>query len=80
MTKPIRLVVSNANPLAMVERLPGWWRGKAKTRLWFAESATSDKEADEHLRAASEYESRLLEIVESEPDLARRVRAAGEIA
>jgi len=64
-TKPF-LVSRGRNPLAALERLPGWWLGKAETRRTFAREAQAlhlDKLADEHLRAATEYERRVKEIV-----------------
>ena len=56
-----RILVTKRDPLAALERLPGWWIGKAETRRSFAQDALEarlDKLADEHLRAASEYERR----------------------
>jgi hypothetical protein len=65
MAKPMP-VPSSRNPLAALERLPGWWLGKAETRRLLARDALErrlDKVADEHLRAASEYEKRALDLV-----------------
>jgi hypothetical protein len=65
MAKPV-LVTPPRNPLAALERLPGWWLGKAETRRMLARDAIEhrlDKVADEHLRAASEYERRAISLV-----------------
>jgi len=59
-------LVRTQSPLAALERLPGWWQGKAKTRLLLAREALDlglDKLADEHLRAASEYERKVKALV-----------------
>jgi hypothetical protein len=56
MTPTRKLMLVSGNPLALLERLPGWWRGKAETRMCLDRGL--DKEADEHLRIASEYERR----------------------
>jgi hypothetical protein len=61
MTPTRKLMLVSGNPLALLERLPGWWRGKAETRMEMARMCLDrglDKEADEHLRIASEYERR----------------------
>lgn len=58
---PLRGHAPHASSLASLERLPGWWLGAAETRRAFARDALNqrlDKIADEHLRAASEYERR----------------------
>jgi hypothetical protein len=55
-------LIRTRNPLEALERNPGWWRGKADTRLYFAREALLrglDKMADEHLRVASEYERKI---------------------
>jgi hypothetical protein len=55
-------LIRNHSPLAALEQLPGWWRGKANTRLALAREALElglDKQADEHLRIASEYERKI---------------------
>jgi hypothetical protein len=55
-------LIRDKNPLAALEALPGWWRGKADARLQMAREALAaglDKLADEHLRIASEYERRI---------------------
>lgn len=67
MAKPMLVTTQPPrNPLAALERLPGWWLGKAETRRSLARDALDrrlDKLADEHLRAATEYERRALALV-----------------
>lgn len=68
MLKPVSVspVSSSRNPIPALERLPGWWLGKAETRRALAREALEhrlDKLADEHLRAASEYEKRARSLV-----------------
>jgi hypothetical protein len=61
-------LIRNHSPLAALEQLPGWWRGKADTRLALAREALAlgqDKLADEHLRIASEYERRIKTYVQN---------------
>ena len=61
-------LIRNHSPLAALEQLPGWWRGKADTRLELARDALArglDKIADEHLRIASEYERRIKTYVQN---------------
>jgi hypothetical protein len=61
-------LIRNHSPLAALEQLPGWWRGKADIRLVLAREALArglDKIADEHLRIASEYERRIKTYVQS---------------
>jgi ATP phosphoribosyltransferase len=61
-------LIRNHSPLAALEQLPGWWRGKADTRLALARDALArgeDKVADEHLRIASEYERRIKTYVQN---------------
>jgi hypothetical protein len=55
-------LIRTQSPLAALEALPGWWRGRAETRLMLAREALErglDKQADEHLRIASEYERKI---------------------
>jgi len=55
-------LIRTQSPLAALEALPGWWKGKAATRLALAREALEhglDKLADEHLRVASEYERKI---------------------
>jgi hypothetical protein len=59
-------LIRDRNPLALLERLPGWWTGKIITRQALIEQAASDKESDEHHRLIAEYQ--------------RRAMAAGRIA
>jgi hypothetical protein len=66
MTPSRKLMLVSGNPLALLERLPGWWTGKIITRQALIDQATSDKEADEHHRMIAEYQ--------------RRAMAAGRIA
>lgn len=66
MPKPVLVTTTRSNPLAALERLPGWWLGKAETRRSLAREALDrhlEKLADEHLRAASEYERRARALV-----------------
>lgn len=68
MSRAVVTLAHKRNPLAALERLPGWWLGKAETRRKFADEARQigrDREADEHDRIAREYEA--------------RIKAAGEI-
>jgi ATP phosphoribosyltransferase len=61
-------LIRNHSPLAALEQLPGWWRGRADTRLALARDALArgeDKLADEHLRIASEYERRIKTYVQN---------------
>jgi hypothetical protein len=61
-------LIRNHSPLAALEQLPGWWRGRADTRLALARDALArgeDKIADEHLRIASEYERRIKTYVQN---------------
>lgn len=61
-------LIRNHSPLAALEQLPGWWRGRADTRLALAREALArgqDKLADEHLRIASEYERRIKTYVQN---------------
>jgi hypothetical protein len=60
-------LIRNHSPLAALEQLPGWWRGRADTRLALAREALQrgqDKVADEHLRIASEYERKIKNYVQ----------------
>ena len=35
MPKPVLVTTTRRNPLAALERLPGWWRGRARrTTVW----------------------------------------------
>lgn len=67
MAKPMLVTTQpTRNPLAALERLPGWWLGKAETRRSLARDALDhrlDKLADEHLRAATEYERKALALI-----------------
>lgn len=68
MATRLALIRTANNPIERLELLPGWWKGRAATRLAFAREALEngqDKIADEHLRAASEYERRLTEHVQA---------------
>lgn len=61
-------LIRNHSPLAALEQLPGWWRGRADTRLALARDALArglDKIADEHLRIASEYERKIKTYVQN---------------
>jgi hypothetical protein len=52
-------LIRDRNPLAALERLPGWWKGKAAVRKEEAEIANAagfEKHADEQLRIVREYE------------------------
>jgi len=54
------------NPLPALERLPGWWLGKAELRRMLARDAREQRLheiAEEHLRAATEYERRAISLV-----------------
>jgi hypothetical protein len=44
------------NVLDRLERLSGWWLGKAEARRQLAVQSASDREADEHHRKIAEYE------------------------
>jgi hypothetical protein len=60
------------DPTPRLEALPGWWRGKADTRLAFAREALDqkqDKLADLHLQKASEYEKRIVQGVVQSADI-----------
>jgi hypothetical protein len=60
------LTPRSRNPLAALERLPGWWRGKAETHRMLARDAMDrrlDALAEKHLRTATEYERRAIELV-----------------
>lgn len=47
------------NPIAALERLPGWWRGAAAIRVEeAAQHAQHSDEARRHLARAAEYERR----------------------
>jgi hypothetical protein len=68
MTAPIPFVTRIRNPLPRLERLPGWWLGKAETRRMLAQDARErrlDAQADEHLRTAIAYERRATSLVAS---------------
>jgi hypothetical protein len=59
-------VTESRNPLPALERLPGWWLGKAITRRMLARDAQErrlSEVAEEHLRAATEYERRAVALV-----------------
>jgi hypothetical protein len=61
-----RLVVKAENPLAALESLPGWHRGRADIRLQCAREAYArgaDREGDEHARIAQEAETKIKEDV-----------------
>lgn len=50
-------LIRDRNPLAALEALPGWWRGRASLRLELAREAYArgaDREGDEHSRVAAE--------------------------
>ncbi len=66
MPKPVQLVTRPRSPLAALERLPGWWRGKAETHRMLARDARDrrlDALAEKHLRVATEYERRATQLV-----------------
>jgi hypothetical protein len=66
MPKPAPLIAKSRSPLARLERLPGWWLGKADTRRMLARDARErrlDEVADEHLRVAIECERRATSLV-----------------
>jgi hypothetical protein len=59
MPAPIPASTRTRNPLPRLERLPGWWLGKAEARRMLARDAREqrlDAQADEHLRTAIAYE------------------------
>lgn len=59
------LKVASTKPMCCLSRLPEWWMGAAKMRLEFAREALNanlDKEADEHMRIAAEYERKAAEL------------------
>jgi hypothetical protein len=60
------VVTEARNPLPALERLPGWWLGKAITRRMLARDAQEQRlseVAEQHLRAATEYERRAIALV-----------------
>jgi hypothetical protein len=66
MPAPIPILTRTRNPLQRLERLPGWWLGKAETRRMLARDARErrqDAQADEHLRVAIAYERRATALV-----------------
>lgn len=66
MPNPVPLTIKSRSPLARLERLPGWWLGKAETRRMLARDARDrrlDDVADEHLRVAIEYERHATSLV-----------------
>jgi len=66
MPAPIPFLTRTRNPLARLERLPGWWLGKAETRRMLARDARErrqDAQAEEHMRAAIAYERRATSLV-----------------
>jgi hypothetical protein len=66
MPAPISFSTRTRNPLPRLERLPGWWLGKAEARRMLARDAREqrlDAQADEHLRAAIAYEQRAIALV-----------------
>lgn len=68
MATRLALIRTAHNPLEQLEQLPGWWKGRAATRLAFAREALEkgmDKVADEHFRAASEYERRVRDHIQA---------------
>jgi hypothetical protein len=61
----VPLVTRARNPLAALERLPGWWLGKATTHRMLARDARDrrlDAVAEKHLRVAGEYERRATQL------------------
>lgn len=68
MPAPTPLLSRTRNPLHRLERLPGWWLGKAETRRMLARDAREqrqDAQADEHMRVAIAYERRATALVVS---------------
>jgi hypothetical protein len=66
MPNPALLATRSRNPLAALERLPGWWLGKAVTHRMLARDARDrrlDAVAEKHLRVATEYERRATQLV-----------------
>lgn len=66
MQRRMQSVSTAPNPLAILERLPGWWLGKAEMRRMLARDARDqrlDTIADEHLRIAAEYERHATSLV-----------------
>ena len=66
MLKPAPLTRRSRNPLPRLERLPGWWLGKAETHRMLARDAMDrrlDAVAEKHLRTATEYEWRATQLV-----------------
>jgi hypothetical protein len=64
--KPAKLSTRSRNPIAALERLPGWWLGKAETHRMLARDAMDrrlDTVAERHLRVATEYERRATQLV-----------------
>jgi hypothetical protein len=62
---PVPPATRARNPLARLERLPGWWLGKAETHRMLARDARDqrlDAIAEKHLRVASEYERRATQL------------------
>jgi len=60
-------VVRTRNPMAVLERMPGWWKGRADMRLHFAQEALAqglEDLASEHFRIATEYERKIKSYVE----------------
>jgi hypothetical protein len=54
--------------LEFLERLEGWWRGKAQARLDHARDlGIYSPHADEHLRLAAEYEQKADECRKASP-------------
>ena len=63
---PLPFTTTTRNPLHRLERLPGWWLGKAETRRMLARDARErrqDAQADEHMRVAIAYERRATSLV-----------------
>jgi len=61
MPAPIPCPTRTHDPLPRLERLPGWWLGKAEARRMLARDAREqrlDAQAEEHLRVAIAYERR----------------------
>lgn len=51
--------MTRRDPIATLERLPGWWRGAAAIRVEeAAQHATWSDEARRHLALAAQYERR----------------------
>lgn len=66
MPAPIPFSSRTRNPLPRLERLPGWWLGKAEARRMLARDARErrlDAQADEHLKVAIAYERRAISLV-----------------